>query len=287
MAVVRYRDKNGNIVPLRVIQGENGNQMFVRFSAYADGTDMSEAWDSERTYMGIAFGVSAPTQKEGYMWLKLGRDSFGRYAEADSEAKYLFYIGNGTDEDHRSNAVTVDENGNAWFSGDVTFGEDLYSPREEILAEKTEREKQIAETKASLNKARELGDDLLGGRIDVVEADLASHKEHAIKMATGSYVGTGSAQTLSFSFVPKIVFMQTKYSYISGDYTYTHVHHYIYNSDNGNDLMLCMGDSSGGGISTSAFMKSINVSKSTDGKSLTLHRDASHEGATYYYTAIG
>jgi hypothetical protein len=69
MAIVRYRDGNGNIVPLRVIQGEDGKQMFVRFSTYADGTDMSEVWDASRNYMGIAFGEVAPTDKSGYQWI--------------------------------------------------------------------------------------------------------------------------------------------------------------------------------------------------------------------------
>lgn len=143
MAIVRYRDENGNIVPLVAIKGDDGDQMYVRFSAYADGTDMSEKWDSERNYMGIAFARVAPSNKEAYQWIALADISLGRYAEEGSAERYLFFVGNGTDEDNRSNALTVDENGNAWFAGELTFGSDSYSPREEIEAEKVARAEHV------------------------------------------------------------------------------------------------------------------------------------------------
>ena len=44
---------------------------------------------------------------------------FGTYNIEDSESKYAFIIGNGTDE-ARSNALTLDWNGDLWLSGDVT-----------------------------------------------------------------------------------------------------------------------------------------------------------------------
>lgn len=143
MAIVRYRDENGNIVPLRAIKGDNGDQMYVRFSAYADGTDMSEKWDAERNYMGIAFARVAPSNKEAYQWISLADISLGRYAEEGSAEKYLFFVGNGTDENNRSNALTVDEEGNAWLAGDITLGEDSYSPRTEIEGEKVARAEHI------------------------------------------------------------------------------------------------------------------------------------------------
>lgn len=102
MAVVRYRDENGDIVPLRVIKGENGDQMFVRFSAHSDGTDMSEVWDDLRDYMGIAFGVVAPTDKSAYQWVRVS---------------------------HFPNSMRVDEDNNLHVKGEVTFGEEDFSPR--------------------------------------------------------------------------------------------------------------------------------------------------------------
>ena len=44
---------------------------------------------------------------------------FGRYNVKDTENKYACIIGNGTSDTARSNAHTVDWNGNAWFAGDI------------------------------------------------------------------------------------------------------------------------------------------------------------------------
>lgn len=44
---------------------------------------------------------------------------FGKYNVKDTENKYACIIGNGTSDTARSNAHTVDWNGNAWFAGDV------------------------------------------------------------------------------------------------------------------------------------------------------------------------
>lgn len=44
---------------------------------------------------------------------------FGKYNVKDTENKYAHIVGNGTSDTARSNAHTVDWNGNAWFAGDV------------------------------------------------------------------------------------------------------------------------------------------------------------------------
>ena len=43
----------------------------------------------------------------------------GKYNIEDGNDKYAHIVGNGTDEDTRSNAHTLDWDGNAWFAGDV------------------------------------------------------------------------------------------------------------------------------------------------------------------------
>ena len=54
---------------------------------------------------------------------------FGKYnvpddaeADADGKRKYAFIVGNGTDEEHRSNAATIDWDGNAAIAGKLTLG---------------------------------------------------------------------------------------------------------------------------------------------------------------------
>ncbi|MBE6662054.1 MAG: hypothetical protein E7606_02085 [Ruminococcaceae bacterium] len=136
MAIVKYRGKDGKVRPIRAIQGNDGNQMYVRFSAYADGTDMSEKWDAERNFMGIAFAYETPTEKEQYQWISLADISLGHYAEEGSEDKYLFFVGNGTNEDNRSNALTLDAEGVLWLLGDLLIGEERTSVLEEFEAVK-------------------------------------------------------------------------------------------------------------------------------------------------------
>lgn len=43
----------------------------------------------------------------------------GKYNEVDTEAKYAHIVGNGTDAKNRSNAHTLDWDGNAWYAGSV------------------------------------------------------------------------------------------------------------------------------------------------------------------------
>lgn len=46
----------------------------------------------------------------------------GKWNVADGDAKYLTIVGNGTSEEDRSNAYTLDKDGNAWFKGNVYVG---------------------------------------------------------------------------------------------------------------------------------------------------------------------
>lgn len=48
-----------------------------------------------------------------------GQHVEGKFNAIDEEGKYAHIIGNGADDEHRSNAMTVDWNGNAEFAGDV------------------------------------------------------------------------------------------------------------------------------------------------------------------------
>lgn len=46
----------------------------------------------------------------------------GKYNIEDSDETYAHIVGNGTSDTARSNAHTVDWNGNGWFAGDVVVG---------------------------------------------------------------------------------------------------------------------------------------------------------------------
>ena len=70
----------------------------------------------------IASGVSS--HSEGTSTIARGENSHvqGKYNVEDKVIKYAHIVGNGTDDDNRSNAHTLDWSGNAWFAGEVKVG---------------------------------------------------------------------------------------------------------------------------------------------------------------------
>ena len=73
--------------------------------AYGDGAEALAPASS-------AFGVGTQASTEG-------AHVTGTYNLIDNEHKYLHIVGNGS-SDIRSNAHTLDKNGNAWFSGNIS-----------------------------------------------------------------------------------------------------------------------------------------------------------------------
>ena len=84
----------------------------------------------------------------------------GKYNIEDTKNKYAHIVGNGTDDTVRSNAHTLDWNGNAWFAGDVQANNIphvisekvvLTVPAASISAKKTEIDKATQENPAQIN----------------------------------------------------------------------------------------------------------------------------------------
>lgn len=59
----------------------------------------------------------------------------GKYNIEDSTNKYLHILGNGSDTNNRSNAHTIDKDGNAWYAGYVSIGEnnDILATRKDLF----------------------------------------------------------------------------------------------------------------------------------------------------------
>lgn len=58
----------------------------------------------------------------------------GSYNIKDEDSKYLHIVGNGESDSTRSNAHTVDKDGNGWFSGDVYVGGTNQDDADKLLA---------------------------------------------------------------------------------------------------------------------------------------------------------
>ena len=79
--------------------------------------DVSHAEGASTT----ASGYSSHAEGESTIASGEFQHAQGKYNIADNDNKYLHIVGNGSRE-HRSNAHTLDWDGNAWFSGDVYVG---------------------------------------------------------------------------------------------------------------------------------------------------------------------
>lgn len=104
--------------------------------AYGDGshaegqaTEANGKHAHAEGFASIANGENA--HAEGNKTIASGKDSHtqGRYNIIDNNNTYAHIVGNGTNNDNRSNAHTLDWSGNAWFAGTVeTTGVILTSP---------------------------------------------------------------------------------------------------------------------------------------------------------------
>ncbi len=65
-----------------------------------------------------------------------GQLAFGAYNNINEDDRYTLIVGNGTGESHRSNAHTLDWNGNAWFKKDVYVGGNNQDEGNKLLSTK-------------------------------------------------------------------------------------------------------------------------------------------------------
>lgn len=87
------------------------------FSTLADGDRSKSAGSST-----VASGKNASSEGEYTLAWSDNQHVQGKHNITDSKGKYAHIVGNGTDQNNRSNAHTLDWNGNAWFAGDVIVG---------------------------------------------------------------------------------------------------------------------------------------------------------------------
>lgn len=110
----------------------NGNAAFAEGMATVANGNYSHAEGSMTNahaegshaegYGTSAFGRCAHSEGENTSAHSDHQHVQGKYNKYDHNGKYSHIVGNGTDENSRSNAHTLDWQGNAWFQGDVIVG---------------------------------------------------------------------------------------------------------------------------------------------------------------------
>ena len=83
----------------------------------ANGSQSHAEGKAVKAYGDFSHAEGSNTIASGYC-----QHAQGKFNIADNDNKYLHIVGNGEDEENRSNAHTLDWDGNAWFAGDVYVG---------------------------------------------------------------------------------------------------------------------------------------------------------------------
>ena len=193
-------------------------------------------------------------EASGYATHVQGKYNIIQSAGQSSLGKYCHIVGNGTSDTARSNAHTLDWNGNAWFAGDVYTGGTAMDSGAKKLA-----------TEVPVSTADN------GKVLSVVNGAWAAAAMSS-GVYVGSYVGNGaSSKTLTFNFKPGMIIMLT-----TGDYSY------IYIGVRGCNKIDRIGSGWGGGVDQGdiTWNNTSIVLTSNDYCSI------SDNNCTYYYAAI-
>ena len=70
----------------------------------------------------VAVGENSHAEGQGTKALGEASHVQGKHNIPDTEKKYAHIVGNGASDYERSNAHTLDWNGNAWFAGEIILG---------------------------------------------------------------------------------------------------------------------------------------------------------------------
>lgn len=91
------------------------------YGAHAEGYKTKATGNAAHAEGQFCEATNSAAHAEGYKTEAASRFQHvqGKWNEVDTSNKYAHIVGNGTAEDDRSNAHTLDWNGNAWFAGTV------------------------------------------------------------------------------------------------------------------------------------------------------------------------
>lgn len=97
-------------------------------------TTAEATWGHAEGVNTIVAGMAAHAEGNGTVAASYAQHVQGQFNVEDENTVYAHIVGNGPDEENRSNAHTIDWNGNGWFKGDVIVGgQDQYDEEAKTL----------------------------------------------------------------------------------------------------------------------------------------------------------
>ena len=118
---------------------EGQNTTASGYISHAEGKDTTASGEASHAEGSRTIASSSWSHAEGRSTIAASRYQHvqGRCNIEDSSDTYAHIVGNGEDDDNRSNAHTLDWDGNAWFAGEVYAGGTSQSDGHKLMHEPT------------------------------------------------------------------------------------------------------------------------------------------------------
>ena len=119
-----HAEGNGTKAEKDYSHAEGENTTASGYNSHAEGCNTTASNASAHAEGRSTTASGFVSHAEGYNTIASGEYSHvqGKYNIEDIENKYAHIIGNGTADDAKSNAHTLDWSGNAWFAGNIYIG---------------------------------------------------------------------------------------------------------------------------------------------------------------------
>ena len=177
-AVGKKTEQGGEVFNDYKMNTASGNR------SHAEGYNTTAKGYTSHTEGSNAIASGSSSHAEGFNTKASGEYQHvqGKYNKEDTQSKYAHIVGNGSSNSYRSNAHTLDWDGNAWYQGDIRVGGTSYDDGKTV------------ETKTTIIKSTET----------TASITLADNTETRFAEITGLTVAL--PETISDSFVSSAVF---------------------------------------------------------------------------------
>ena len=125
-----HTQKETYLLHLMYIHTLNGNQTnAIGIASHSEGniTRASGNYSHSEGNSTQSGGIASHSEGQHTLASSEAQHVQGKYNIEDNNGTYAHIIGNGTANNNRSNAHTIDWNGNAWYAGDIRIGGTDYS----------------------------------------------------------------------------------------------------------------------------------------------------------------
>ena len=197
---------------------EGNNTTASSYYSHAEGDSTVASGDSSHAEGFSTLASGAYSHAEGYY--TAARSAYqhvqGKYNIKDTDRVYAHIVGNGTDEDNRSNAHTLDWEGNAWFAGDVKVGADNKALATKDYVDSVSSLYDDTELRKLINSKADKYNSKLYGNVSIGE-DCVAGNLYTVAIGEGAYCGSMNQIAMgSWNVIDEA----SNYAFIFGDGDY-------------------------------------------------------------------